>query len=179
MYSVETTQPPAQQVSIRWVRQALFWGAALLVVALDQLTKGLVRGLLNRGESWPSSDWIVYIRYVTNTGAAFGILQNQTFFLIIMAVIGLAAIYVYYRYPPFDHLVVPIAIGMLLGGALGNLMDRVRVGEVTDFIKFPMWPAFNVADSSISIGAVVLLVGYLIAGPGMTPDSHEDAPTDG
>jgi signal peptidase II len=83
-----------------------------------------------------------------------------------MAVIGLGAIYLYYRYPPFDHWVVPIAIGMMLGGALGNLIDRVRVGRVTDFLDVGFWPAFNVADSSISIAIAILLIGYVFLWPG-------------
>jgi signal peptidase II len=101
-------------------------------------------------------------------------LQDQTSFLIIMAFIGLAAIYLYYRYPPFEHGVVPIAIGMMLGGAAGNLIDRIRVGRVTDFIDFRFWPAFNVADSSISIGIVVLLAGYIFLWPA-TQDRPPDA----
>jgi len=166
MHSVETTEAPPSRFSHPLARGLLFWGAALVVVALDQATKAVVRSSLDRGESWPDADWPLRIRYVTNTGAAFGILQDQTFFLIIMALIGLGAIYLYYRYPPFEHGVVPIAIGMMLGGAAGNLIDRIRVGRVTDFIDFRFWPAFNVADSSITIGIVVLLTGYVFLWPG-------------
>jgi signal peptidase II len=143
----------------------LFWGAAATVIALDQATKSTVRTWLERGESWPDPDWPVRIRHITNTGAAFGILEDQTLFLVVMAFIGLAAIYLYYRYPPFDHWVVPIAIGMMLGGAIGNLLDRLRAGEVTDFIDFPRYPAFNVADSSIFIGVSIIIIGYLLLGP--------------
>jgi signal peptidase II len=66
----------------------------------------------------------------------------------------------YYLYPPMEHGVLRIALGLQLGGAVGNLADRIRVGEVTDFIKFPHWPAFNVADSAISVG-VVAIVAFL------------------
>src|SRR2546425_9999266 len=140
MQSVEAAQVPAW-VSAVWGRRALFWGPAIAVVVLDQLTKGIVRGLLDRGEAWPD-DWPVQLRYVTNPGAAFGILQDQTIFLTLMAFIGLGAIYLYYRYPPFNHWLAPVAIGMMLGGAAGNLIDRVRLGRVTDFIDFPHYPAF-------------------------------------
>jgi signal peptidase II len=160
----EATSPP--EVIRPRTRRLLFWGAALSVIFLDQLTKTIVRTGLDRGESWPDADWAIRIRYVTNTGAAFGILQDQTIFLIVMAVIGLGAIYLYYRYPPFDHWVVPIAIGMMLGGAIGNLIDRVRVGRVTDFLDVGFWPAFNVADSSISIAIAILLIGYVFLWPG-------------
>ncbi len=94
--------------------------------------------------------------------------------------LGLGAIYLYYRNPPFDHLAAPIAIGMLLGGAAGNLIDRVRVGEVTDFIDFPLWPSFNVADSSIVVGIAVLLFGYALFGERLPPEAErEDARADG
>jgi signal peptidase II len=157
------------------LRRASFWAAAGTVIALDQLTKGLVRALLDRGESWPRADWPVHIRYVTNTGAAFGILRDQTAFLTVMALIGLAAIYLYYRYPPFDHLIAPIAIGMMLGGAIGNLIDRLRLGRVTDFIDLPHYPEFNVADSSISVGIIILIVGYALLAPKPKPPPHEDS----
>jgi len=159
----ETPAPPA--ISPR-TKRMLFWGSALGVIFLDQITKAIIRTGLDRGESWPDADWPLRIRYVTNTGAAFGILQDQTTFLIVTAVIGLAAIYLYYRYPPFDHWIVPIAIGMMLGGAIGNLIDRIRVGRVTDFVDFGFFPAFNVADSSITIGIAILLLGYVFVWDG-------------
>lgn len=134
-----------------------------------------MRASLDRGEAWPDPDWLIHIRYVTNSGAAFGILQDQTIFLTLMAFIGLAAIYLYYRYPPFDHFVAPIAIGMMLGGAMGNLIDRLRLGRVTDFIDFPHYPAFNIADSSISIGIAILILGYAFLAEKPKPRPHEDA----
>ncbi len=154
-------------------RRRLFLGAAVAVLALDQITKELVRNFLDRGGIWPGTDWPVRLHHVTNTGAAFGILQDQTGFLILTTFIGLLAIYLYYRYPPFDHLVVPIAVGMMLGGAVGNLLDRLRLGRVTDFIDFPLWPAFNVADSSIVIGIAVLLLGYAFLTPSAKAPAHE------
>lgn len=155
------------------LRRRLFLAAGLAVLALDQLTKELVRALMDRGDIWPSTDWPVRLHYVTNTGAAFGILQDQTGFLILTTFIGLAAIYLYYRFPPFDHAIVPTAVGMMLGGAVGNLLDRVRLGRVTDFIDFSFWPAFNVADSSIVIGIGVLLLGYAFLSPPAKPPAHE------
>jgi signal peptidase II len=177
---VTDSAPPAT-LSPR-LKRALFFGSAAIVVALDQATKMTVRTWLDRGESWPDADWPVRIRHVANSGAAFGILEDQTVFLIVMAFIGLAAIYLYYRYPPFDHWVVPIAIGMMLGGAMGNLLDRVRAGEVTDFIDFPRYPAFNVADSSIFVGIAIIIFGYLLLAPNhkglAKPGADENAITD-
>jgi len=173
MYALESQAAAPVPASPR-LRRLLFWGAAISVIALDQAAKALVRLSLDRGESWPGPDWPLRIRHVTNTGAAFGILQDQTAFLIVTATIGLAAIYLYYRYPPFDHWVGPIAIGMMLGGAAGNLIDRVRVGRVTDFIDVGWFPAFNVADSSISIGIAVILIGYVFLWPGPKKRSGDD-----
>lgn len=165
MQPVDLTSLERARTPVPSLKRTLFWAAGLLVVALDQTTKSIVRATLERGESWPDADWPVRVRYVTNTGAAFGILEDQTLFLIIMAFIGLAAIYLYYRYPPFDHPLAAIAIGMMLGGAAGNLIDRVRLGEVTDFIDFPSYPAFNVADSSITVGIGIIIFGYLVLAP--------------
>ena len=173
MHSLGATDTPAEKTSAT-ARRALFWGAGLAVIALDQLTKGLVRGMLEQGESWPGDDWPLRIRYVTNTGAAFGILRDQTVFLTLMALIGLAAIYLYYRYPPFDHLIAPIAIGLMLGGAIGNLIDRLRLGRVTDFIDLPHYPAFNVADSSITAGIAILILGYAFLARQPKPPPHAD-----
>jgi signal peptidase II len=167
---VSESAPPATPSP--GLKRALFFGSAAIVVALDQATKISVRTWLDRGESWPDADWPMRIRHVANSGAAFGVLEDQTVFLIVMAFIGLAAIYLYYRYPPFDHWVVPIAIGMMLGGAAGNLLDRVRAGEVTDFIDFPRYPAFNVADSSITVGIAIIIIGYLLLAP--KPKSYAD-----
>ena len=163
MQSTEITDAPASRFTHPRARLLLFWGAAAAVIALDQISKAIIRSSLERGESWPDPDWPVRIRYVTNTGAAFGTLHNQTAFLIVMTFVGLAAIYLYYRYPPFEHGVVPIAIGMMLGGAAGNLIDRIRLGRVTDFIDFRFWPAFNVADSCISIGVATVLWFFVVA----------------
>lgn len=156
------------------LRRTLFFASAATVLALDQASKELVRAFLDIGGFWPSADWPVRLHYVTNTGAAFGILRDQTGFLLLTTVIGLAAIYLYYRFPPFDHVIVPIAVGMILGGAVGNLLDRVRLGRVTDFIDLPRWPAFNLADSAIVIGIAVLLLGYAFLAGGARPRAHED-----
>jgi len=185
MQTIEQAQSPAPPVRRISGRTLSFWGVAAVVVALDQLTKTIVRATLDVGESWPSGDWPVRIRNVTNTGAAFSSLQNQTVFLIVMTFVGLAAIYMYYRNPPFKHWVAAVAIGMMLGGATGNLIDRIRVGRVTDFIDFRHFPTFNVADSSISVGVTIIVIGYILFGEHQADSGHttatvdEDAQADG
>src|SRR4051812_761082 len=141
---------------------APFFLLAAVVVVLDQLTKGVVRNNLPLGESWPSESWLVKITHVTNTGAAFGVLQGQDAFLTVTAVVGMAAIVFYYAFPPTEHPLVRLSLGLLLGGAIGNLIDRLRFGEVTDFIHFPHYPAFNVADSCITVGIIVIAGFFLL-----------------
>lgn len=173
MPTVEVTKPPAPTPTAPRLRRLLFFAAALTVLALDQASKELVRTFIDRGEAWPDG-WPVRLHYVTNTGAAFGILKDQTGFLIVTTLIGLVAIYLYYRYPPFEHLSAPVAIGMMLGGAVGNLLDRLRLGRVTDFIDFPVWPSFNVADSCIVIGIAILLLGYALFTERPPPEAERE-----
>lgn len=180
METTQTTPRPSVEKPVSpMVRRLLFFGAALVILALDQGTKELIRAFMDRGEIWPA-DWPVRFHYVTNTGAAFGILRDQTSFLIVTTIIGLVAIYLYYRYPPFDHHIAPIAIGMMLGGAAGNLVDRIRLGRVTDFIDFPYWPSFNVADSAIVVGIAILLLGYALFSTRAPPQpAGDDEGTEG
>ena len=149
-----------QRIARRWRRDLVFFAVAIVVIALDQFTKSLVRSNLELGEVWSHSVGIFRIIHVTNSGAAFGILQGKTPFLIITSLFGLAAIVLYYVYPPMDHGLIRVALGMQLGGAAGNLIDRVRMGEVTDFIDVGRFPTFNVADSSISVSIVIVLIFF-------------------
>jgi signal peptidase II len=155
-------------------RDAPFFAVAAAVFALDQLTKAVIRGRLDVGESWPSDGWLVKLTHVTNDGAAFGILQGQGLFLTITAVIAIGAIVFYYAYPPLEHGLMRVAMGLLLGGAFGNLLDRLRFGEVTDFVDFPRYPEFNVADSAIVIG-LVIIAGFFV----LSERAMRETPADG
>ena len=160
--SEQITSPDAAPAARARLRvDASFFLIALAVFALDQLTKVIVRRALAPDEAWPDKDWVLNIINVSNSGAAFGILQGQTVFLIVTSLVGVAAIVLYYMYPPLEHGLLRLALALQLGGAAGNLIDRVRTGEVTDFINFRYWPAFNVADSSISIGVATIFVFFL------------------
>lgn len=134
----------------------------LLVVAADQFTKALVR----RWENSPDSPPIIFeweflrIQVTHNTGAAFGILQGQSFALRIVAIVGILALIaiILFAQRRFPHLIsrgTTAGASLLLGGASGNLIDRLMRGEVTDFIGVSIWPNFNVADSAIVIGAII------------------------
>ena len=159
---VEAEQPGEPSAPPRTSHDVWFFVIAAAVFILDQITKIAVRAALDRGEAWPERDWLLNIVNVSNSGAAFGILQGQTAFLIVTSLVGVAAIVLYYLYPPLEHGLLRTALALQLGGAAGNLIDRVRFGEVTDFINFDFWPAFNVADASISIGVVTILWFFLV-----------------
>lgn len=147
-------------ISLR--RDAWFFLIAAGVLALDQVTKVIIRAWLDPGEAWPDHDMFLNIVNVSNSGAAFGILQGQTLFLVITSLVGVAAIALYYIFPPLEHGMLRAALALQLGGAAGNMIDRVRSGEVTDFVNFSFWPAFNVADASISIGVVTIIAFFLL-----------------
>ena len=134
---------------------------ALLVILLDQVTKLIVTSTMQPGETWLRQS-PVQITYVRNSGSAFGLFQNQTFPLIIASFIAIGFILFYFRNTSKPPMLVIIAMGMQLGGALGNLIDRIRLGYVVDFIDFQFWPIFNAADSSISISLVMLGVYVLL-----------------
>jgi signal peptidase II len=140
---------------------------ASLIVALDQWTKWLVRTNIPFGGSWlPNGwDWLgPYARIVNwaNTGAAFGMFQNGNTVFSILAVIVILVIFYYYPQVERSDWYLRLAMGMQMAGAAGNLVDRLTVGQVTDFISVGTFPVFNVADSSISVGVVVLLLGVWI-----------------
>ena len=137
---------------------------AALIVALDQWTKWLVRVNVPEGGVWlpESVAWLSpYARIVHwhNTGAAFGMFQNASMVFTVLAFIVIAAIIYYYPHVENSDWSLRLAMSMQLGGAIGNLIDRLTLGRVTDFISVGTFPVFNIADASISVGAVVLLFG--------------------
>jgi signal peptidase II len=136
-----------------------------IIIAIDQWTKNLVRTQLQLGQTWSPWDWLApYARivYWHNSGAAFGLGQNLSVFITILAFFVAGAIIFYYPQIPASDWPLRIALGMQLGGAVGNLLDRLTIGFVTDFISVGTFPVFNVADSSISVGVAVLIIGMWI-----------------
>jgi signal peptidase II len=137
---------------------------ASVVLATDQLTKALVRARLAEGEAWPSRDAWLAISHVENSGAAFGTFQGAGVWLLGATVIGVGAILVYlWRFPPPQRLHMA-ALSLILGGAFGNLIDRVTKGTVTDFIDPAYYPAFNVADSAVVVGVGTMVILTLLEG---------------
>ena len=148
----------------------LFITIAVLVVALDQVSKVLVRAALSTGNQISLLPGFLDLVLVKNYGAAFGILQDQTALIISMSVVGLLIISVFlHRFPPTNTLGI-IAFSLIMGGTAGNLVDRIRPPHfVTDFIRVHLlpsfsWPAFNVADAAGILGILALVLYFYRAG---------------
>jgi signal peptidase II len=130
----------------------------LAVVGLDRWTKHLaIEHLLeSNARSVPLLGEYIRLTYVENRGAAFGILQDQTAFFILVGLIVIGVIVASYRYVPEPGWLLNLCLGLQMGGAIGNLVDRIRVGYVVDFIDLTFWPVFNIADSAICVGVAGL-----------------------
>jgi signal peptidase II len=132
---------------------------AVLTLVIDQISKRAVMANLRPGESWnpvAALERWVSLTYVTNTGAAFGLFPDYGIAFMVIAVVVIVTIIFYYRHLPGQQWLIQISLGLQLGGALGNLLDRLHHGHVIDFIDLKVWPVFNVADSSLTVGAVIL-----------------------
>jgi signal peptidase II len=149
-------------------RLTLFSIVVALVVTFDQLSKLGIRAHFALGESLPLTDRLS-LTYLKNPGAAFGLLTNQTELLIIIGIASLFIVLLFLRYLSPVTTLSRVAIGLIWGGALGNLIDRLRLGHVTDFIDFRLWggfrwPTFNIADAAITVGVFVLIYSLYKSG---------------
>jgi signal peptidase II len=132
-------------------------GVALLVVALDQLTKHIVRSSIRPGDEHRFLPGIEFVN-TRNRGVAFGVLPGSDVGVTILIAVALAVLLVYFA-RHIERPLIWLPTGMLLGGALGNVVDRIRGGSVTDFVKLPLgWPPFNIADASITLGILALVI---------------------
>ena len=148
---------------------------ALVVVVLDQLTKALVLARMDLHQSIPLVDGFFALTYVRNTGAAFGIFAGHSAalripMLLAAATLALGVLFWFVRTIPAERWGVIAACGGVLGGALGNMIDRAAYGEVIDFLDVYVgnwhWPAFNVADAAITVGVIVLCLDAFRSAPG-------------
>jgi signal peptidase II len=129
---------------------------AFAAIAADQLTKYVVTSqlALDDGVHIVGPFWI---HHVQNSGIAFGLFASATAIVILATGIAVSWMLVFFARSGARHPILPVALGLVIGGSLSNLLDRVRLGYVTDFLDFRYWPAFNLADSFIVIGVLVLL----------------------
>lgn len=138
-----------------------FYWVILVVFLFDQLTKYLALHYLNPWESYPIIRSVFHLTLVHNTGIAFGFFRKHPEILLGFISLSLVFLFVWgIRQKNFSNL-QSIVFGMILGGALGNWLDRVRFGAVIDFLDFRIWPVFNIADSAITIGVCILALQLL------------------
>ena len=143
----------------QWVALVVIAGTAVLA---DQLTKATVVAQLPLGDTavtiGPFS-----IHHVQNTGIAFGLFADSTSAVIALTAVAVGAMLVFFARTAQRHPLVPIALGLVIGGSVANLLDRVRLGHVTDFLDFAYWPAFNLADTFIVVGVGLLFASFVAA----------------
>jgi signal peptidase II len=165
-----TTQPrsPGAQRKVAFLRAL---GVAAAVIIVDRITKHLVVKGIDEGDVHKFLPGVQLV-HVRNSGVAFGFFSGGGALVLILTLAALAALVVYFVMRPARPLLW-LPTGLLIGGALGNLVDRIASGSVTDFIKLPFWPAFNVADMSITFGVLALL--YVLEGPRRDPSAVVDA----
>lgn len=149
-----------RQTKARWLRFGLL---AVLVIVLDQISKAIIRAALDPRESIEVVSWFSISR-VANEGIAFGLFPGRQAAVAVLTVIALSAIAIALASLVARNATVAAGAGLLVGGSLGNLIDRLAHGAVTDFIDLARWPAFNLADCAITIGAVLIVVGLMADG---------------
>jgi len=143
----------------QWIALVVISGTAIVA---DQLTKAIVVAQLPLGDTavtiGPFS-----IHHVQNTGIAFGLFADSTSAVIALTAVAVGAMLVFFARTAQRHPLVPIALGLVIGGSIANLLDRVRLGHVTDFLDFAYWPAFNLADTFIVVGVGLLFASFVAA----------------
>lgn len=133
----------------------------IMVIVTDRITKNFFSKLLTEGETIPVIKDIFHFTLVHNTGMAFGLFKDHGIVFIIIPVIAIALLVYniyYYRENEYLSRSYIFAFSLIMGGAIGNLIDRIHIGHVIDFLDFRIWPVFNIADSAITVGAVIILI---------------------
>lgn len=134
---------------------------AFCVIGIDQLTKYLFSSNMALGESFPVIEDIFHFTLIHNRGVAFGLFHDAPFIPYILMGVGGAIVWWLIASMRQLDIVQKVAAGMIIGGAIGNIIDRIRIGAVIDFFDFRIWPIFNVADSAISIAAGIFILHIL------------------
>ena len=139
-------------------KNIIIFSAALIVIFLDQLTKFFIKQNFQLNESIPIIKNAFHLTYTTNTGSAFGLFKGFNLFFILFSVIVIFVIFYYLKQVKEKEKLMLFSLGLLLGGTIGNLIDRIAYGSVIDFIDFRVWPVFNVADSAVTISIILLII---------------------
>lgn len=137
---------------------AVFLVVVFIALAVDQVTKALVVNHLQPGESVEILPQIFYLTYIKNPGGAFGILAYHTEIFVFLAIVFIIVVLALPFYLSASNLALSTCLGLLTGGVIGNLIDRLHTGYVIDFLDFRVWPVFNAADVFILVGALLLIL---------------------
>lgn len=137
---------------------------SLAIIIVDQWTKYYIEHTMTLGMSIPIIPDIFHITYILNAGAAFGILEHQTELLVFIALIMITTLIYFYNRIPRTLRLLHFGLGLLAGGSIGNVIDRVRTGYVVDFFDFRIWPIFNIADIAIVCGVSSIILTLLFFG---------------
>ena len=140
----------------------IIWAVIFLIAFSDQVSKFFISQNLDLNESVPVVRDIFHLTLVHNTGAAFGIFKNETLLFIAISFLAIILIVIFMRKKRDLFFPRDIALSLVLGGALGNLIDRLRFGYVVDFLDLRIWPVFNIADSAITIGTILMIISLCI-----------------
>lgn len=142
---------------------------AIVIVIVDQLSKFYIQGHMELGMSIPVLQDVFHITYILNPGAAFGLFEHQTAFFVIIAVGMVMATIYFYPQIPKQYRLLRFGVGLMVGGAMGNVIDRIKTGYVIDFFDFRIWPIFNIADAGIvcGVGCIIFTIIYLYKEDGM------------
>ena len=158
-------------MSISFHKHRLVILISLITFFLDQISKYAVIQSLPMGHSWPKTGFF-RLTHIANTGSAFGFFSNQNMILTVAAFLGIGILIYFYRSSPNPSNWMKVSIGLILSGAVGNLIDRLLLGHVTDFIDVGPWYIFNIADASIVTGMIVLITSkILFENPGKATSS--------
>lgn len=135
----------------------------LFVVFIDQMSKFYIQTHMVLGMSIPVVEDVFHITYVLNPGAAFGLFEHQTIFFLLVAVCLVASAIYFYPRIPKQYRLLRLGTGLLVGGAIGNVIDRIKTGYVVDFFDFRIWPVFNIADAAIvcGVGCIIFTMIFL------------------
>jgi len=151
-----------RQFGATWSQWMSLAAVALAALGADQLTKAIVTSRLDLNDEVHIVG-VFSIHHVTNSGIAFGLFASATSIVILLTGVAVAWMLYFFARSGSRHPVLPVALGLVIGGSVSNLVDRVRLGHVTDFLDLRYWPAFNLADSFIVVGVAALLLALVAA----------------